>query len=96
VDGAVAGLLVGDRRFEQEQDAGYVASLATLPSARGRGAGKALLRAYFAAEQEAGRSAVLLHVDVANVTGALKLYESVGMHPVETIDAWTKRVPLDT
>ena len=95
VDGAVAGLLVGSRRFEQEHDAGYVASLATLPSARGRGAGKALLRAYFAAEHAAGRSAVLLHVDVANVTGALAIYESVGMRPIETIDAWVKRVALD-
>ena len=95
VDGAVAGLLVGTKRFEQEHDAGYVDSLATLPSARGRGAGKALLRAYFAAEQAAGRSAVLLHVDVANVTGALAIYESVGMRPIETIDAWVKRVQLD-
>ena len=95
VDGAVAGLLVGTKRFEQEHDAGYVDSLATLPSARGRGAGKALLRAYFAAEQAAGRSAVLLHVDVANVTGALAIYESVGMRPIETIDAWVKRVALD-
>ena len=95
VDGVVAGLLVGSKRFEQEHDAGYVDSLATLPSARGRGAGKALLRAYFAAEQAAGRSAVLLHVDVANVTGALAIYQSVGMRPIETIDAWVKRVELD-
>ena len=95
VDGEVAGLLIGSKRFEQEHDAGYVDSLATLPSARGRGAGKALLRAYFAAEQAAGRSAVLLHVDVANVTGALAIYESVGMRPIETIDAWIKTVQLD-
>jgi mycothiol synthase len=94
VDGAVAGLLVGNWRYKQERDAGYVDSLATLPAVRGRGAGKALLRAYFASEQQAGRSAVLLHVDVANVTGALAIYESVGMRPVETIDAWVKRVEL--
>ena len=36
------------------------------------------------------RSAVLLHVDVANVTGALRLYESVGMRAVLEIDAWGK------
>ena len=95
LDGAPAGLLVGNRRFQQEHDAGYVDSLATAPAARGRGVGKALLRAYFAAEQRAGRAAVYLHVDVANVTGALAIYESVGMRPVETIDAWVKRVPLD-
>ena len=91
VDGEPVGLLVGNRRFEKEQDAGYVRTLGTLPAARGRGVGKALLRAYFGSEQRAGRAAVLLHVDVANVTGALAIYESVGMRPVETIDAWTKR-----
>jgi hypothetical protein len=33
---------------------------------------------------------VLLHVDVANVTGALRVYESVGMRAVLEIDAWAK------
>ena len=33
---------------------------------------------------------MLLHVDVANVTGALRLYESVGMRAVLEIDAWAK------
>jgi mycothiol synthase len=94
VDGEVAGLLVGSKRFEQVHDAGYVDSLATLPAARGRGAGTSLLRAYFVSEQAAGRSAVFLHVDVANATGALAIYESVGMRPFETIDAWVKQVPL--
>jgi ribosomal protein S18 acetylase RimI-like enzyme len=94
VDGEPVGLLIGNNRFVAEQDAGYVSTLATLPAARGKGVGKALLRAYFAAEQAAGRVAVLLHVDVANVTGALAIYESVGMRPVESILAWAKREPL--
>jgi len=94
VDGEPAGVLVGTTRYLQEHNAGYVRTLGTLPAARGRGAGKALLRAYFASEQRAGRAAVLLHVDVANVTGALAIYESVGMRPMETIDAWAKRVPI--
>ena len=37
---------------------------------------------------------MLLHVDLANVTNALGLYESVGMRPVLQIDAWTKRSPV--
>ena len=94
IDGEPVGLLIGNKRFEREQDAGYVSSLATLPAARGKGVGKALLRAYFAAERQAGRVAVLLHVDAANVTGALAIYESVGMRPVESILAWAKREPL--
>lgn len=93
VDRAAAAVLVGTRQFEQDQDAGYVRTLATAPEARGRGLGKALLRTYFRAAQQEGRTAALLHVDVANVTDALRLYESVGMRPVLTIDAWTKRVP---
>lgn len=94
LDGDPVGVLVGTRQFVEDDNGGYVRTLGTLPSARGLGVGKALLRAYFAAAQRAGREAVLLHVDVANVTGALRLYESVGMRPVLEIDAWTKRVPV--
>ena len=49
-----------------------------------------MLRDYFARARREGRTAVLLHVDVANVTGALRLYESVGMRAVLEIDAWAK------
>ncbi|MBA2769229.1 MAG: GNAT family N-acetyltransferase [Sporichthyaceae bacterium] len=91
VEGEPAGVLVGTPQFEEDENAGYVRTLGTLRSVRGRGVGKALLRAYFHAAQRAGRVAVLLHVDVSNVTGALGVYESVGMRPVLTIDAWTKR-----
>jgi len=96
IDGEAVGVLVGTRQFVPDDNAGYVRTLGVLPTARGRGAAKALLLAYFAAAQQAGRDAVLLHVDVANVTGALRLYESVGMRPVLEIDAWTKRTPVDS
>ena len=92
VDGEPVGLLVGTRQFLEEENAGYVRTLGTLAQARGLGAGTALLRAYFDACQQAGRSAVLLHVDAQNVTGALRLYEAVGMRAVLTIDAWTRTV----
>ena len=92
--GEAVGVLVGTNQFDADENAGYVRTLGTLASARGCGVGTALVRAYFAAAQQAGRSAVLLHVDTGNVTGALRLYESVGMRPVLTIDAWTKRLPL--
>ena len=55
-----------------------------------------MLRQYFSTQYAEGRTGVLLHVDVANVTNALALYESVGMHPVLEIDAWAKRVPVTT
>jgi ribosomal protein S18 acetylase RimI-like enzyme len=90
VDGEPVGLLVSTRQFEPDEDAGYVRTLGVLPAGRGKGVGTALLRDCFAAAQRAGRKAVLLHVDVANVTGALRLYESVGMRPVLEIDAFAK------
>jgi ribosomal protein S18 acetylase RimI-like enzyme len=92
--GEPVGVLVGTRQFQGDENAGYVRTLGTLAKARGRGVGKALLRAYLAACRATGRDAVLLHVDVANVTDALRLYESVGMRPVLTIDAWTNHVPV--
>lgn len=90
LDGTPVGLLIGTRQFEPDEDAGYVRTLGVLPAGRGRGVGRALLRDYFARSQREGRQAVLLHVDVANVTGALRLYESVGMRMVLEIDAWSK------
>lgn len=90
VGGEPAGLLVSTRQFEPDDNAGYVRTLGVLPAARGRGVAKAMLRDCFARARREGRAGVLLHVDVANVTGALRLYESVGMRPVVVIDAWAK------
>ena len=90
LDGESVGLLVGTRQFEEDEDAGYVRTLGVLPAGRGRGVGTALLRDYFARSRREGRTAVMLHVDVGNVTGALRLYESVGMRPVLEIDAWAR------
>jgi mycothiol synthase len=88
--GEPLGVLVTTRQFEPDEDAGYVRTLGVLPAGRGKGIATALLLDCFAAAQRAGRKAVLLHVDVANVTGALRLYESVGMRPVLEIDALAK------
>jgi len=92
VDGAPAGLLIGTQQFVEEENGGYVRIVGVLPEARGRGLAKALLQTYFAVAQQDGRTAVLLHVDQANVTNALGLYESVGMRSVLQIDAWAKQV----
>ena len=94
LDGEPVGVLVATRDFEMDDNAGYVRTLGVLPAGRGRGVARAMLATYFEECQRAGRSAVLLHVDVANVTGALRLYESVGMRPVLEIDAFAKRSPV--
>jgi mycothiol synthase len=91
LDGTPVGLLVSNQQFVEDENAGYIRSLGVTRAGRGRGVAKALLRNHFAASQVEGRVAVLLHVDVANVTNALGVYESVGMRPILEIDAWAKR-----
>jgi mycothiol synthase len=95
LDGTPVGLLVGTGQFVEDDNAGYVRRLGVTPAGRGHGVAKALLRNYFSVSQGEGRVAVLLHVDVANVTNALGLYESVGMRPILSIDAWVKRAVVD-
>lgn len=82
--------MVTSRQFESDENADHISILGVLASGRGRGVARAMLRHCFAAAQTGGRTAVLLHVDVANVTGALRLYESAGMRVVLEIDAWAK------
>jgi ribosomal protein S18 acetylase RimI-like enzyme len=60
-------------------DAGYVDSLATLREHRGKGLGRALLLTAFGEFAGRGLRRVVLGVDASNPTGALALYESVGM-----------------
>jgi ribosomal protein S18 acetylase RimI-like enzyme len=90
LDNVPVGLLISNQQFVEDENAGYIRSLGVTRAGRGRGVAKALLRNNFAAAQAEGRVAVLLHVDVANVTNALGVYESVGMRPILEIDAWTK------
>ncbi len=54
VDGAPVGLLISNRDFEQDDNAGYVRTLGVLPAGRGRGVGTALLRDYFARARAEG------------------------------------------
>jgi mycothiol synthase len=95
LDGEPVGQLSGTPQFEAEDNCGYVRSVCVIDHGRGRGVAKALLRQYFSDCRAAGRAGVLLHVDAANVTGALRIYESVGMCPVLEIDGWSKRRAVD-
>jgi len=86
VDGEPVGALVGTTR-----DDGWVKKLAVLKSARGRGIGRLLLLTAIARFGERGAPSVGLGVDINNATGALALYESVGMRVEERFLAWEKR-----
>jgi mycothiol synthase len=60
---------------------GYIDSLSVRRPWRGRGLGRALLREAFAELRRRGLPRAYLGVDAENPTGAMGLYESVGMGP---------------
>lgn len=82
----LAGAALGER---WENDVGYVAQLGVAPRARGRGYGRTLLLALFAAFREAGMRTAELSVHGAN-RGAARLYEGVGMQAVWEAQRWEK------
>lgn len=75
VDGAPAAALVG----RDWPDTGWVQGVGTLRAFRGRGLARLLLQTAFAEFGRRGQLTVSLGVDADNPTGAVALYESVGM-----------------
>lgn len=71
---------------------GWVDDLAVREDARGRGLGELLLRHTFARFKQKGWTKVGLGVDSSNATGAVRLYERVGMHITRQFDAYQKEV----
>jgi len=59
---------------------GYVGAIGVRPAWRGKGLAKALLYRTFAEFWRRGITRVTLDVDAQNETGAVRLYERVGMH----------------
>ncbi|HEY3214318.1 MAG TPA: GNAT family N-acetyltransferase [Actinomycetota bacterium] len=82
--GALTGVVWGDR--------GWVGELGVLAPWRGRGIASALLRRAFASFASRGLPRVMLNVDSENSTGAVRLYEGVGMRTVRAWDVYEKRV----
>jgi mycothiol synthase len=76
---------------------GYIASIGVLPAWRGRGIAQALLHRAFADLAARGQPEVTLGVDAASPTGAVALYEKVGMtvrHEYVTYDLGTGVAPI--
>jgi ribosomal protein S18 acetylase RimI-like enzyme len=92
VDGQPSAMLLGNDQFVEDEQCGYVRLLGVLPKQRGRGLARLLLRRAFARDVRAGRVGTLLHVNTANPTPALDLYQSVGMRVVLVIDVWRRSV----
>jgi len=82
----LAGVVLCER---WEDGVGYVDYLAVAPRVRGQGLGRALLLHGLAALRATGLAVAELSVQGENAS-ATRLYESVGMRPVWTIERWEK------
>jgi len=93
-EGRMVGVASASGR-NAEDAGGWVADLGVLASHRGRGIARALLQAAFEANRQAGRTWVGLMVDTENATGAVGLYESVGMRQEQSVDVYQRVVHPD-
>lgn len=78
------GVLVGLASHGAVADAGFIGSLGVVRSWRGMGLARALLTMAFDRYHRAGMRSVVLDVDADSLTGATRLYRSVGMEPVRS------------
>jgi ribosomal protein S18 acetylase RimI-like enzyme len=85
-DGEVVGILIGQAHEEK----GWVKTVGVLPSARGTGVASALLLTAFARFAELGYPKVGLGVDSDNTTGAMRVYERLGMTATRRYDLYEK------
>lgn len=91
-EGRDVGLLICDgSQFEQDRD--YIRTLGVVPAMRGRGIASWLLQYAFADAARRGLQGVELSVDSANATGAVALYERVGMRTVRVFAAMERPMP---
>jgi mycothiol synthase len=73
-----------------DTELGWVGTLGVRAAWRRRGLGEALLRSSFGVLHERGLRRVGFGVDAENATGALRLYEKVGMRRVRRSGNWAK------
>jgi mycothiol synthase len=88
----VAGVALCDPSAPGQPEYGWVASLGVRRPWRGRGIARLLLATAFAEFQRRGKQGVSLGVDADSPTGANRLYERAGMHPVMDSVVWAKEL----
>lgn len=92
LDGAPVGIALCRPGEWGDPDCGWVAQLGVVPEARGRGLGSCLLAHALASFRARGQPRGGLEVDTENTTGAVRLYERVGLRVVERHDTWELRL----
>jgi mycothiol synthase len=85
-----AGFALCIPELAEDPQAGYVNELGVRADWRGQGLGLALLRQTFAEFHRRGKRRVSLHVDVANLTGAVRVYTRAGMSPDPRLVVWQR------
>lgn len=96
-DDAVVGYALGYVYEADSRARGYdevhLGQIGVLPSARGRGLASALIAEVVGRAADVGCSHAGLEVDTGNVTGALRLYESLGFRTVRSQVSWSTALP---
>lgn len=87
---AVAGLCLARPAHGEDESIGWIGDLAVRVPWRRRGLGEALLRHSFRLFAGAGKRSAGLGVDRENATGALALYERVGLRAVRQSNTWER------
>jgi ribosomal protein S18 acetylase RimI-like enzyme len=88
----VAGVCLCPPSAIDDMGMGWVGTLGVRREWRKRGIGLALLRHSFNEFYRRGKRKVGLGVDAQNLTGALRLYESAGMHVHQAFDLYEKEL----
>jgi mycothiol synthase len=91
-DGEFAGLSVNGWHVSGDPQFGWIGSLGVLPQWRRRGLATALLYQSFRDFRRRGATRVGLGVDAQNRTGAVRLYERVGMQVARRNDTYEKQL----
>ncbi len=86
---------VGELIAIELDESGYIASLGTMPAWRKRGVARALLTRAFRDLALHGHPEVGLSVDATNPTGAVSLYEGVGMQVRREAHLYDRIAPAD-
>jgi mycothiol synthase len=87
VDGVPAAICLNDDSRADIGD-GYIGVLGVRREFRGRGLATLLLRRAFVRDRDRGMKGTQLGVDSENLSGAVRLYERVGMKVVSTVQGW--------
>jgi mycothiol synthase len=90
VDGELAGVSINAWHFSGDPTYGWIGTLGVKPQWRRRGIACALLLQSFRDFRARGAQRVGLGVDAENTTGAVALYEGVGMRAVRRNDNFWK------